>query len=85
MPLDNGGPREEPRLHDPFLGKWLHRIDVPTSIVWGAQDQILPVGTAHELKRLIPKAELNIFENCGHLPQVEQMDKFCDVVFRLVR
>lgn len=75
----------EPRLQDPFLGKWLHRIDVPTSIVWGAQDQILPVGTAHELKRLIPKAELNIFESCGHLPQVEQMDKFCDVVFRLVR
>jgi len=75
----------EPRLHDPFLPKWLHRIDVPTSIVWGAQDEILPVGTAHELKRLIPNAELNIFENCGHLPQVEQMEKFCDVVFRLAR
>jgi pimeloyl-ACP methyl ester carboxylesterase len=72
----------EPRLHDPHLPKWLHRIDVPTSIVWGAQDQILPVATAHDLKRLIPDAELNIFENCGHLPQVEQMEKFCDVVFR---
>jgi pimeloyl-ACP methyl ester carboxylesterase len=72
----------EPRLQDPFLAKWLHRIDVPVSIVWGQQDQILPVATAHEIKRLIPKAELNIFENCGHLPQVEQVDKFCDVVFR---
>ena len=70
----------EPRLQDPFLAKWLHRIDVPVSIVWGAQDEILPVATAHELKRLIPKAELNIFDNCGHLPQVEQMEKFCDVV-----
>jgi pimeloyl-ACP methyl ester carboxylesterase len=75
----------EPRLHDPFLSKWLHRIDVPTSIVWGAQDHILPVATAHELKRLIPKAELNVFENCGHLPQVEQMEKFCDVVFRFAK
>jgi pimeloyl-ACP methyl ester carboxylesterase len=75
----------EPRLHDPFLPKWLHRIDVPVSIVWGAQDQILPVATAHDLKRLIPHAELNIFESCGHLPQVEQMEKFCDVVFRFAR
>jgi len=75
----------EPRLHDPFLPKWLHRIDVPTSIVWGAQDQILPVATAHELKRRIPKAELNIFDDCGHLPQVEQMEKFCDVIFRFAQ
>ena len=71
----------EPRLQDPFLAKWLHRIDVPVSIVWGAQDAILPVATAHEIKRLLPKAELNIFENCGHLPQVEQMERFCDVIF----
>jgi pimeloyl-ACP methyl ester carboxylesterase len=75
----------EPRLQDPFLNKWLHRIDVPVSIVWGEQDRILPVATAHELKRLIPKAELNIFQNCGHLPQVEHVDKFCDVVFRLAK
>ncbi|HUQ76662.1 MAG TPA: alpha/beta hydrolase [Burkholderiales bacterium] len=72
----------EPRLQDPFLSKWLHRIDVPVSIVWGAQDEILPVATAHELKRLIPKAELNIFERCGHLPQVEKADEFCDLVVR---
>src|SRR5437763_11710206 len=72
----------EPRLHDPYLPKWLHRIDVPVSIVWGAQDRILPVAMAHELKRLLPKAELNILERCGHLPQVEKMDEFCDLVVR---
>jgi len=72
----------EPRLHDPHLTKWLHRIDVPVSIVWGAQDRILPVGIAHELKRLLPKAELNILERCGHLPQVERMEEFCDLVVR---
>lgn len=75
----------EPRLQDPCLAKWLHRIDVPVSIVWGAQDAILPVATAHEIKRLLPRAELNVFEGCGHLPQVEQMEKFCDVVFGFAR
>jgi pimeloyl-ACP methyl ester carboxylesterase len=72
----------EPRLHDPFLPKWLHRIDVPVSIVWGAQDRILPVGIAHELKRLLPKAQLNVIERCGHLPQVEKCDEFCELVER---
>jgi len=72
----------EPRLHDPMLPKWLHRIDVPVSIVWGAQDRILPVGIAHELKRLLPKAELKIYEGCGHLPQVEKMEEFCELVTR---
>ena len=72
----------EPRLHDPMLPKWLHRIDIPVSIVWGAQDRLLPVGIAHELKRLLPKAELKIFERCGHLPHVEKMQEFCDLVVR---
>ena len=72
----------EPRLHDPMLPKWLHRIDVPTAIVWGREDQVLPVGLAHELKRRLPRAELTIFERCGHLPQVEKAEEFCDLVVR---
>jgi pimeloyl-ACP methyl ester carboxylesterase len=72
----------EPRLHDPMLPKWLHRIDVPVSIVWGKQDQILPVSIAHELKRLLPKAELTIYERCGHLVVQEKADEFCDLVVK---
>jgi len=72
----------EPRLHDPQLPRWLHRIDVPVAIVWGKEDRILPVGIAHELKRLLPRAEVHLFERCGHLPQVEKADEFCDLVVR---
>jgi len=72
----------EPRLHDPFLPKWLHRIDVPVAIVWGKEDRVLPVGIADELKRLLPQAQLKIFERCGHLPQVEKAEEFCDFVVR---
>jgi pimeloyl-ACP methyl ester carboxylesterase len=72
----------EPRLHDPHLAKWLHRIDVPVCLVWGAQDRVLPVGIGHELKRLMPKAQLNILQNCGHLPHEEKVDEYCEIVFR---
>ena len=68
----------EPRLHDPFLPKWLHRIDVPVKIIWGKQDRILPVGILDEMKRLIPGAKTLVLENCGHLPHAEKVDEFVD-------
>ena len=70
----------EPRLHDPFLPKWLHRTDVPVKIVWGRQDRILPVGFVEEYKRLLPKAKIHILENCGHLPHAEKADEFVEIV-----
>ncbi|TAK81325.1 MAG: alpha/beta hydrolase [Betaproteobacteria bacterium] len=70
----------EPRLHDPFLPKWLHRIDVPVKILWGREDRILPAKIADELKRLMPKAQVHVLENVGHLPHAEKPDLFCDIV-----
>jgi len=72
----------EPRLHDPFLPKWLHRVDVPVKVIWGRQDRILPVGFVDFYKKAFPKAEIDIFENCGHLPHAERADQFCDSVVR---
>ena len=72
----------EPRLHDPCLPKWLQRIDVPVKIIWGEQDKILPVGFLKEYKRLLPKAEIDIFKDCGHLPHAEKAEQFCESVVR---
>ena len=70
----------EPRLHDPFLPKWLHRIDVPVKIIWGKQDRILPVEFVAEYRRLLPAAEIQILESCGHLPHAEKVDEFVDFI-----
>jgi pimeloyl-ACP methyl ester carboxylesterase len=70
----------EPRLHDPFLPKWLHRIDVPVKVIWGKEDRILPSSYVPFYRKVFPKAEFHVFENCGHLPHVEAMDKFLEVV-----
>ncbi len=72
----------QPRLHDPFLPKWLHRIGVPVKIIWGAEDRILPVAFAHQFKKFLPHAELYVMEHAGHLPQVEKPDEFCRIVCR---
>jgi pimeloyl-ACP methyl ester carboxylesterase len=72
----------EPRFHDPHLPKWLHRIKVPVTIVWGEQDRILPVGMAKEVHRLIPGSKLEIMRDTGHLPHAEKPDQFVEIVCR---
>jgi pimeloyl-ACP methyl ester carboxylesterase len=62
----------EPRLHDPHLRKWLHRIDVPTQLIWGREDRVFPPDYAAEFARLIPGAKMAMLERCGHLPEIEQ-------------
>ena len=70
----------EPRLHDPYLPKWLHRIDVAVKIVWGRQDRILPVAFVDVYRKLLPKADISIIENCGHLPHAERPDEFVEII-----
>ena len=70
----------EPRFHDPHLPKWLHRIDVPVTIVWGEQDRIIPVQFVDEYKKHFPNAQIHIVKGAGHLPQVEKPDEFIAIV-----
>jgi pimeloyl-ACP methyl ester carboxylesterase len=70
----------EPRLHDPFLPKWLHRISVPVKVVWGEEDKVLPVKFVDEYRRLFPRAEIHVMKAVGHLPQAEKAAEFCEIV-----
>jgi pimeloyl-ACP methyl ester carboxylesterase len=75
----------EPRFHDPQLAKWLHRIEAPVQLVWGEADRILPLAFANELKRLLPRAELQLIADAGHLPHVEKPREFCELVLRFAK
>lgn len=68
----------QPRLYNPDLHKWLHRIDVPTLLLWGDKDKVVPPGYGPEFQKLIPGARLEIIKDCGHLPHVERADEFVD-------
>jgi pimeloyl-ACP methyl ester carboxylesterase len=54
----------------------LPEIEIPTMIVWGLNDQIVPVEGALGYHRLIPHSRLEIFERTGHLPQLERPQRF---------
>jgi pimeloyl-ACP methyl ester carboxylesterase len=62
----------QPRNYNPELRKWLHRIDVPTLLLWGANDKIAPPAIADVYEALIPNTRKVLLEQCGHVPPMEQ-------------
>lgn len=50
----------------------LHEIQVPVLITVGRHDWITPVAASEQIAAGIPHAELVIFENSGHSPQIEE-------------
>ena len=74
----------EPYMHNPKLRYRLHRIQVPTLLIWGESDGLVPVSYAEAYRALIPGAELVVIPNAGHAPQVEQPDLFCNHVYQFV-
>ena len=65
-----------PRFHNPDLAKWLHRIDVPTLLVWGAEDGLAPPKFGEAYRALIPGSRLVVLTEAGHAPFDEQKDAF---------
>jgi pimeloyl-ACP methyl ester carboxylesterase len=53
---------------------------LPVLIVWGARDSIIPVHHGEDAHRAIPGSRLEIFEDVGHLPQVEAPGRFIAVL-----
>ena len=58
------------------MGDRLHRIKVPTLVLWGRQDRITPPSAAEQFAELIPGAELEWIEECGHAPMLEKPREF---------
>jgi pimeloyl-ACP methyl ester carboxylesterase len=54
----------------------LEEIEDPTLIVWGRNDRVVPVPAAFSYQRRIPNARLEIFDETGHVPQLERPVRF---------
>jgi pimeloyl-ACP methyl ester carboxylesterase len=79
---------QSPGYYDAMTTLWgydirhrLEEIEVPTLIVWGRNDRLVPVPAALSYKKRIgDNAELVIFDHCGHVPQLERPVRFNRVV-----
>ncbi|HEY7268695.1 MAG TPA: alpha/beta hydrolase, partial [Dehalococcoidia bacterium] len=63
-------------IPDKGLKKRIHRIDVPTLLVWGTSDGLVPLPYAHAFNEMIAGSRLALLEEAGHLPMLEQPAEF---------
>jgi len=57
-----------------------HTISVPVLIIWGAEDEVVPVSVGKQFKRDIPDSELVILPQCGHMPPEEEAPETTRIV-----
>ena len=70
----------KPYMHNPKLPYRLHRIRVPTLLVWGRNDALIPPAHGEAYARAIPDARLEIIDRCGHAPHLERPEEFASLV-----
>jgi pimeloyl-ACP methyl ester carboxylesterase len=75
----------QPRFFNPKLEKWLSRVRLPTQIIWGAEDALVPPAYAPRFKELIPQAEVTMLEGVGHVPQYEATDKTASAIIDFIK
>jgi len=62
----------------------LPHLQMPTLIVWGVEDRVIPYWQAKEALPRLQKGSLELIPNCGHLPHVEQPKRFAAIVVRFL-
>ncbi len=68
-------------IADRGFGKHSHRITAPTLIVWGKADRIIAPAYANEFAKRIAGARVELIEEAGHLPHLEQPENLAKVLF----
>jgi pimeloyl-ACP methyl ester carboxylesterase len=53
---------------------------MPSMIIWGARDRIIPVGHAQVAHDGMPDSRLEIFESAGHFPQLDDPHRFAETL-----
>jgi pimeloyl-ACP methyl ester carboxylesterase len=75
----------QPYMFNPSLEPLLEGVvGLPTLIMWGKQDKVVPVSAAHAFNKAIAGSDLVLLDNCGHRPEVEQTATFVERVQRFL-
>jgi pimeloyl-ACP methyl ester carboxylesterase len=65
----------KPAVRDYWVAQ-ASRYQGPVLVVWGRQDAVLPVAAATGAREVLPQAQVQLIDDCGHLPMIEQPAEF---------
>jgi pimeloyl-ACP methyl ester carboxylesterase len=74
-----------PYLHNPGLARWLHRVDLPTLVLWGEKDGFASPAYGRKLAERLPKAEFRLVSGAGHYPHIEQSAAVAEAIDAFAR
>ena len=72
----------KPYMHDPSLIHLLPRVEVPTLVIWGENDRIVPTSAGKRIAEAMPNALLQVIEDVGHLPHIERAQEVIPLLER---
>lgn len=73
----------EPIMNNPALSHFLEGVKgLPTSIIWGREDEIVPVSAAENYRNALKNTDtkVTIYDQCGHRPEIEKSAEFTKLV-----
>ena len=74
----------DPRWYNPSLEHWLHRISVPTLVLWGQNDKLFPAAYAARWGERIPASRVEIIPDCGHGIVIEKPERAAKEIMQLI-
>jgi len=75
----------EPYFHNPKLRQWLHRITLPTLLLWGVDDRFVTAAYYGDAFRTaIPGARFETVAGAGHFPHIEEPAAFVERISRFM-
>ena len=76
----------KPYMYYPGLPRLLRRLkSLPTQIIWGRDDPIVPLSAGQLYRDSIPGSRLAVLDDCGHRPELERTDEFVRLVRGFLR
>ncbi|HSF31471.1 MAG TPA: alpha/beta hydrolase [Candidatus Tectomicrobia bacterium] len=70
----------KPYFHNPKLPAYLSGVKVPTLIIWGKYDAIIPLNCGELYQQALSNSRLHVIDRCGHSPALEKPQEFLQVV-----
>ena len=75
----------KPHMYNRRLVPLLPQVDVPTLVVWGDEDRVIPRECGERYADLMPHASLEVVADCGHAVDLERPDELARLVVGHVR
>src|SRR5262249_3153319 len=70
----------KPYMYNRRLEPLLAEVNVPALVLWGADDQIVPLECGRRFAEALPNAELQVLDGCGHAVEIERPDELTDLI-----